>query len=297
MAETSEGYIQHHLQNMTYGQLPAGYTRHHEDGTATVLQQSTWTMAHSGQEAKDMGFMAVHVDSLAWSWALGLLFILAFRAVAKKATTGIPRGFVNFTEMCVEFIDGIVKDTFHHKNTWIAPMALMLFFWILLMNTMDLLPVDWLPSIATAVGGEHTFFKVVPTTDPNVTLGLALSVFAMVIYYSIKVKGFGGFLKELALHPFNHVLMIPVNLVLELVNLIAKPISLGLRLFGNLYAGEMIFILIAIMFGGGALFALGAGLLQFGWAVFHILVIVLQAFVFTVLSVVYLAMAHDKEEH
>jgi F-type H+-transporting ATPase subunit a len=306
--QTPQEYIQHHLQNMTYGLLKPGtceetlvscpngvepYVR--ADGT--VITEPTWTMAHSAQEAKDMGFNAIHVDSMAWSWVLGLLFIFAFRSVAKKATTGVPSGFVNFVEMCVEFIDSTVKDTFHYRNPWIAPMALTVFFWILLMNTMDLVPVDWLPGLAMAIGGEHTFFKVVPTTDPNVTLGMALAVFAMVIYYSIKEKGVLGFAKELGLHPFNHILMIPVNLVLELVNLIAKPISLGLRLFGNLYAGEMIFILIAIMFGAGLFMGIFAGVLQWAWAVFHILVILLQAFVFTVLAVVYLAMAHDNEEH
>lgn len=295
--QTSQDYILHHLQNMTYGKLPAGYERVNADGTITVLETDTWTMAHSATEAKDMGFMAVHVDSMAWSLFLGVLFAWVFRSVAKRATTGVPSGIVNFVEMTVEFIDSTVKDTFHYSNKWIAPMALTVFTWVLLMNTMDLVPVDWLPSIAMAIGGEHTFFKVVPTTDPNVTLGMALAVFMMVLYYSFKEKGVGGFAKELGLHPFNHWAMIPVNLVLELVNLIAKPISLGLRLFGNLYAGEMIFILIAIMFSAGLVMAAAAGVLQWAWAVFHILVIVLQAFVFTVLAVVYLAMAHDNEEH
>jgi len=301
--QTSQEYILHHLQNMTFGKLEAGYERINADGTVTVLSSDTWTMAHSAQEAADMGFMAIHVDSMFWSIFLGLMFIAAFRGVAKRATTGVPRGFLNFVEMSVEFIDSTVKDTFHYKNPWIAPMGLTVFFWVLLMNTMDLVPVDWLPYAAMQIGGDHTFFKVVPTTDPNITLGMAVAVFIMVIYYSFKEKGAIGFMKELSFHPFDPksiIVLAPVfiaiNLFLEIVNLIAKPISLGLRLFGNLYAGEMIFILIAIMFGAGAI-GLLAGVLQWGWAVFHILVIVLQAFVFTVLSVVYLAMAHDSEEH
>ncbi len=293
--QTTQDYIKHHLQNMTYGQLPAGYERVNADGTVTVLDHSTWTMAHTSQEAKDMGFLAVNVDSMAWSWVLGLLFIFAFRSVAKKATTGVPHGFVSFVEMCVEFIDTTVKDTFHYSNKWIAPMALTIFSWVLLMNTMDLVPVDLLPWIAMQIGDEHTFFKVVPTTDPNITIGMALAVFGMMIYYSIKEKGAVGFFKELAFHPFGPWLM-PLNLFLEIIGLIAKPISLSLRLFGNLYAGEMIFILIAIMFTAGWLAAL-AGILHWAWAVFHILVIVLQAFVFMVLSVVYMSMAHDAEEH
>jgi len=168
------------------------------------------------------------------------------------------------------------------------------------MNFMDLIPVDWLPMLAAKISGDpHLYFRVVPTTDPNATLGLALSVFALILYYSIKVKGIGGFIGELTLHPFGsknvfvQALLIPVNFLLEFVTLIAKPISLALRLFGNLYAGELIFILIAIMFGGGLLLgALGIAL-QWAWAVFHILIIVLQAFIFMMLTIVYLSMAHE----
>lgn len=171
------------------------------------------------------------------------------------------------------------------------------------MNLMDLIPVDWIPELMMwATGDPHFFFKVVPTTDPNITLGMAFTVFFLMIYFSIKEKGFMGFVKELTLHPFHagkwyvDIFLIPVNFILESVSLIAKPISLGLRLFGNLYAGEMIFILIAAMFGAGLFLGVLAGFLQLGWAIFHILVIALQAFVFMVLTIVYMAMAHDVDE-
>lgn len=290
---TQTGYIQHHLQNMAYGELPAGYER--ADGS--ILEQATWTLAHSTQEAADMGFWAVHLDTLGWSIGLGLIFSWVFSRAAKNASTGVPSGLQSFVEMVVEFVDGVVKDTFHHTNKLVAPMALTIFVWVFMMNLMDLIPIDWLPLGAQIISGDpHLYFKVVPTTDPNATLGMAIGVFLLMIGFSIKNKGFGGFMRELALHPFNHPVMIPFNLFLEMVGLIAKPISLGLRLFGNLYAGEMIFILIALLYSGGlVLGAFGAGL-QWMWAVFHILVITLQAFVFMVLTTVYMAMAHDVDE-
>lgn len=286
MAEqTASGYIQHHLQNLTFGQLPNG----------------DWGFAHTAQEAKEMGFWAFHVDTLGWSVFLGLIFILLFRMAAKRATSGQPGALQNFVEVMVEFVDGSVKDTFHGRNALIAPLALTIFVWIFLMNLMDLVPVDFLPVLAAKItGNEHLFFRVVPTTDPNATLGLALSVFALIVFYSIKVKGIGGFLGELTLHPFSssnivvQILLIPVNFLLELVTLIAKPISLALRLFGNMYAGELIFILIAVMFGSGLFLLSTLGVaLNWAWAVFHILIITLQAFIFMMLTIVYLSMAHE----
>ncbi|HEY8567657.1 F0F1 ATP synthase subunit A [Microbulbifer sp.] len=297
--QTATGYIQHHLQNLAYGKLPAGYTR--ADGT--VLTDSTWTIAHSSQEAADMGFWAVHLDTLGWSIALGLLFCFLFVRAAKKATAGVPSGFQSFVELVTEFIDKLVRETFPHTNRMVAPMALTIFVWVFLMNLMDLIPVDWLPMAAAKIAGDdHFFFKVVPTTDLNATLGMALAVFVLMIFFSIKEKGLMGFVKELTLHPFHSgkwyvdIFLIPFNFLLEAVSLIAKPVSLGLRLFGNLYAGEMIFILIAIVFGVGVLGFVGAALLQMGWAIFHILVITLQAFVFMVLTTVYMAMAHNRED-
>jgi F-type H+-transporting ATPase subunit a len=303
-SQTTTGYIRHHLTQLTYGKLPAGYERlDHHGHVEEVLEQPTWTLAHNSQEAGDMGFMAIHVDSMLWSIALGLLFCFLFARMAKKIHSGVPGTWQNLVEMLIEFIDNTVRDTFHQKNRLIAPMALSVFTWILLMNTMDLLPVDWLPQfMGFATGDPHFFFRVVPTADPNVTLGMAFSVFLMILFYSIKEKGVFGFVKELTLHPFHapkwyvNVVLIPINLILETVSLLAKPVSLGLRLFGNMYAGEMIFILIAVMFGAGLFLGLLAGVLQWAWAVFHILIIVLQAYVFTVLTVVYMAMAHEVED-
>ena len=238
------------------------------------------------------GFWVWHIDTLAWSVALGILFLWSFRRVAKTASTGVPSKWQCLVEMVVEFVDNTVKGSFHGKNPLIAPLALTIFVWVLLMNLMDLVPVDWLPWLAGQIGeaffgvdSHDVYMKVVPTTDLNMTFALALGVFVLMIYYSIKIKGF-GFLKELTFTPFNHWAFIPVNFILEMVTLLAKPLSLALRLFGNLYAGELIFILIAL-----------AGLFQlpmhFVWAVFHLLVIPLQAFIFMMLTIVYLSMAHE----
>ena len=274
-ALTSSEYIKHHLQNLTYGHLPDG----------------SWGVAHSAEQAKEMGFWAFNLDTLGMSVFLGVVFLFIFRSVAKTASVGIPTGVQNFVEWIVEFIDTSVRGSFSGKNPLVAPLALTIFVWILLMNLMDLLPVDWVPQIAHHLG--LPFFKVVPSTDPNATFGMAIAVFFMVIYYSIKMKGVGGFVGELTLQPFGK-LGLPANIFLEGVNLIAKPVSLALRLFGNMYAGEMIFILIALMFGGGLGVGLFGGALQWGWAVFHILIVTLQAFIFMTLTIVYLDMAHQE---
>ena len=273
---TSGAYIKHHLTNLTYGQMPDG----------------SWGFAHSSEEAKEMGFWAINVDSMGWSIGLGLIFCFFFGKAAKHATAGVPGGLQNFVEMIIDFIDDTVSNIFNHSNTLIAPMALTIFVWVFMMNMMDLIPVDVLPELAKLLGIHY--MKVVPSTDPNVTMGMALCVFVLILFYSIKCKGLGGFMAELAFHPFPKILM-PFNLFLETVNLIAKPISLGLRLFGNMYAGEMIFILLAIMYGGIVTGIVG-GVLQWGWAMFHLLVVTLQAFIFAVLTVVYMAQAHDVDE-
>jgi len=265
----SSAYIKHHLTNLTYGQHPDG----------------NWGFAHSTAEAGEMGFWALNVDSLGWSIALGLVFALVFRSVAVKATTGVPTGLQNFVEMIVDFIDSTVKDAFHKNNPLIAPLALTIFVWVFLMNAMDLVPVDFIPQLFHLVGVEN--MKVVPSTDPNITMGMSFSIFFLILYYSIKEKGAGGFFNELARNPFEHPAFIPFNLFLEILNLVTKPISLGLRLFGNMYAGEMIFILIAL------LPATVQWTLSVPWAIFHILVITLQAFIFMVLTIVYLSMAHE----
>ena len=287
---TSSEYITHHLQNLTYGKLPKGYERH-EDGHVVSLEQDSWTFAHTAQEAKDMGFWAINVDSMGWSVALILLFVLLFRSAAKKATAGVPTGLQNFAEWIIEFIDSSVRGSFSGKNDLIGPLALTVFAWVFLMNFMDLISIDWVPQLAGALGIGH--MRVVPSTDPNVTFGMAFAVFWLILYYSVKVKGAGGFFGELAFQPFGKWGM-PVNLILEGVSLVAKPVSLALRLFGNMYAGEMIFILIAIMFSAGWALGAFAGLLQIGWAIFHILIITLQAFIFMTLTIVYLDMAHQE---
>lgn len=265
---TSSEYIKHHLTNLTYGQHPDG----------------TWGIAHGSEAAKEMGFWSLNLDTLGVSIILGAFFLYFFKKAATSPTPGVPSGLQNFVEMVLEFVDSSVKDSFNGRNPVIAPLSLTIFVWIVLMNTMDLVPVDYLPHLGQLIG--IPYLKVVPTTDPNMTFAMALGVFFLIIYYSIKVKGPGGFFAELAFHPFPKFLM-PFNLFLELVSLISKPISLALRLFGNMYAGEMIFILIAL---------LPFGLqwtLSVPWAIFHILIVILQAFIFMTLTIVYLSMAHE----
>jgi len=277
---TASGYIKHHLTNLTFGQHPNG----------------DWGFAHSGEEAAEMGFWAIHVDSMFWSIFLGAMIMFFFSRAAKAATTGVPNGLVNFCEWVIEFVDENVKGTFHGSTPIVAPLAFTIFTWVLCMNLMDLVPVDWIPHLATLMGIHY--MKVVPSTDPNVTMGMSITVFFLVIYYSLKMKGPGGFAAELTMQPFNakfpvNILLMPINLFLEGLALLAKPVSLGLRLFGNLYAGEMIFILIALMYGGGFFLGIFGGGLQLIWAIFHILVVILQAFIFMVLTIVYLNMAHE----
>lgn len=254
--------------------------------------------AHSAEEAAKMGFWSLNVDTIVISFFVGLVFLLLFRSVAKKAAAGVPTGAQNFVEWVVEFIDSSVRGSFTARNNLVAPLALTVFAWIFLMNFMDLIPIDFGPKVAEALGIGH--FKFVPTTDPNATFGMAFGVFALVLFYSFKMKGAGGFFAELAFQPFPKFLL-PFNLVLEGVTLIAKPISLALRLFGNMYAGEMIFILIALM--GGAWAGMSASsatlfgsqvLLSLGWGIFHILIVTLQAFIFMTLTIVYLDMAHQE---
>ena len=289
-ALTSTGYIKHHLQNWTYGLHP----------------ETGWGFAHSAEEAKAMGFWAIHVDTMLWSLLLGIFFLWMFRKAAKSATADTPSGLQNFAEWIIEFIDTSVRGSFSGRNNLVAPMALTVFVWVFLMNLMDLVPVDWLPALAGWVGASffgmdphHVYFKVVSTTDPNATIGMSLAVFGLMIFYSIKIKGVTGFTAELTMHPFHShnklvmLLFIPINFFLEFVSLIAKPISLALRLFGNMYAGEMIFILIALMFSAGITMGVLGGFLQLGWAIFHILIITLQAFIFMTLTIVYMDMAHS----
>jgi F-type H+-transporting ATPase subunit a len=248
--QTATDYIVHHLTNLTVGQ----------------------------------GFWTLHLDTLFFSVALGVTFFFLFRRVAVRATAGVPGGLQNFVEIMVEFADKQVKDTFHGRSDLIAPLALTIFCWVFLWNFMDLVPVDLLPLVAGWFGVHY--LRVVPSTDMNATFGLSLTVLLLIIFYSIKVKGPIGYAREVLTHPFGPYLF-PANLLLNVVELFAKPLSLSLRLFGNLYAGEMIFILIALLPWWIQ------PLLSWPWAVFHILIITLQAFIFMVLTIVYLSMAHE----
>jgi len=278
---TSSEYIQHHLH---------------------YLMLNLREMRLGG----DGGFWTLNLDTLFFSIILGGLFLTVFRSVTRRMTSGVPGKLQNFIEVMIEFVDTQVRDTFHGRSALIAPMALTIFVWVFLMNFMDLLPVDMLPDVAKDLG--IPYLKVVPTNDLNLTFALSISVFLLLIFYSIKIKGLGGFARELTCVPFTvknifvQILLAPVNFLLKSVEELAKPISLSLRLFGNLYAGELIFILLALLslhmskigIGSSSLAVLQVAL-AFAWTIFHILIITLQAFIFMVLTIVYLSLAH--EEH
>ncbi len=242
----------------------ASYIHHH-------LQHWTWQTP--------LG--TYNLDTLCVSWALGLLFAGSFYWAAKRATVHAPGALQNFVEILYEFVQTQVKDTFHGRSALIAPLSMTIFVWVFLMNCMDFLPVDLVSYFRTSS------FRPVPTSDPNLTMALSLSVFMLIIFYSVKVKGLKGFVKELACQPFGPKLFI-VNIILKVVEECAKPLSLGLRLFANIYAGELIFILIALL-GSWQCF------LGVPWAIFHILIITIQSFIFMILTIVYLSLAH--EEH
>lgn len=231
------------------------------------------------------GFWTLHLDTLLFGWIAAGLIMGTGWAVARRLNPGVPSGLQNFLEMVVEFVDGQVRDSFHGHNPLVAPLALTIFVWVFLMNAFDLLPVDLLNFIGALLGVEmHA--KMVPTTDLNTTFAMAIAVFALILYFNVKVKGFGGFGKEFLYTPFGKYLM-PVNIVMKAVEEVAKPVSLGMRLFGNMYAGELIFLLIALL----PFYV--QPLLSTPWAIFHILIITLQAFIFMVLTIVYLSLAHE----
>jgi F-type H+-transporting ATPase subunit a len=248
-------------------------------GSATEYIQHHLTNLHTGS-----GFWTLHLDTFVVSWVIGILFLATLYFVGRNATSGVPGGLQNFVEFVYDFVNSQVKDTYHGKSKLIAPLALTIFIWVFLMNFMDLLPVDLLPMLGAAVGISH--LKVVPTTDLNLTFGMSISVFFLIIYYSIAIKGWKGFLYELTCKPFGPYLM-PFNIFLRTIEELAKPLSLGLRLFGNLYAGELIFMLIALL-PWWSQWTLGGV-----WAIFHILIITIQAFIFMMLTVVYLSLAEE----
>ena len=278
MSEAANGgggtvaYIQHHLTNLCVG---------------------------SGCETG--GFWSWHLDTIIVSALLALLIVLVSWRLGRNLSTGTPGGFQNVVESVLDFVGQQVKDTFPGHNTLIAPLALTIFLWVFLMNAMDLIPVDLLGWILGLFGHEHVAFKLVPTTDLNTTMAMTLSVFALILYYNIKVKGPVGYLKQFLFHPFGKFL-VPVNIAMTAIEELAKPLSLGLRLFGNMFAGELVFMLIALI-GGAATIGFGLFLLlpmqaalDLGWLIFHLLVITLQAFIFTVLTIVYLGMAHTEAD-
>jgi F-type H+-transporting ATPase subunit a len=229
------------------------------------------------------GFWTFHFDTLLISGVLGVISFGLMAWVARRATSGVPGSLQTFIEMLVNMVDAQVRDTFHGKSALITPLAITVFVWVFVMNAMDLIPVDFLPPAARVLGADY--FKFVPTTDPNLTFAMSLTVFALMIFFNLKVKGVGGWLHELLTTPFGKWLF-PLNLFFQVIEYVAKPISLSLRLFGNMYAGEMVFILIALL-------GIWQGFLALPWAIFHILIITLQAFVFMMLTIVYISMAHE----
>ncbi|BGI50819.1 MAG: F0F1 ATP synthase subunit A [Arsenophonus endosymbiont of Ceratovacuna japonica] len=236
----------------------------------------------------DLTFWTLNIDSLFFSIVLGIIFLWLFRRIAVNITSGVPCKLQTAIEIVISFINKTVCDMYYGKNNVIAPLSLTVFIWILLMNIMDLLPIDLFPYI-----GENYLnlpaLRIVPTADINITISMALGVFILIIFYNIKIKGLIGFIKELTLQPFNHPIFIPINFILEGVNLLSKPVSLSLRLFGNIYASELIFILITALLPWWLQW-----ILNLSWAIFHILIITLQAFIFMILTIVYLSKALEK---
>lgn len=267
-------YIQHHLTNLCLGSCsPATH--------------------------QPVGFFAVQIDTVFFALLPILIVVILSLWLSKRLTSDTPGAFQNFVETTVEFVAGQVDDALPVHNPMIGPIALAAFVWILLMNTMDLIPVDLIPTIARLFGIPDV--RVVPTTDLNTTFAAALTVFALVMFYNLKIKGFFGYLKSFLFHPFGKFL-VPVNIVMTIIEEVAKPLSLALRLFGNMFAGELVFLLIALI-GGTATVGWGLAFwlpLQAGldvvWLLFHLLVVTLQAFIFMVLTIVYLAMAHTGVE-
>ncbi len=259
--ETPTEYISHHLTNLR----------------VSFGEGSFWT---------------VHIDSLVMSVIVGVIGLGAFWLAAQRVTAGVPGRFQSFIEIVLEFIDNTVKDVFPGNRSFLAPLALTIFVLVFMMNLMDLIPIDFVAAFMGMFGLPH--WKAVPSTDLNVTFAMSFTVFVFMIYFSFKAKGVGGFMHELFTAPFGaHPALWILNFGINLIELISKPISLGMRLFGNMYAGELIFMLLGLLGMLGGVYTAGSIVLSWGWAVFHILIILLQAFIFMVLSTVYLAMAHE----
>ena len=256
---TPTSYIQHHLQNLT-------------------------TSVGEG------GFWTLHVDTLVTSVLMGLLIVVAFWTATRNATAGVPGKWQAFVEICLEFVDKQARDTYHGSSKLVTPIAITLFFWILMMNLLKMIPADFIAKPLELVGVHY--WKPVPTADVNATLGMSISVFFLMLFFALRAKGLGGFTKEFLTAPFGK-WMVPFNLILNIVEWLSKPISLAMRLFGNMFGGEIVFLLIWVLGGAGIIGALAGGAFGLGWMLFHLLVIPLQAFIFMMLSIVYLSLSED----
>jgi F-type H+-transporting ATPase subunit a len=261
-------------------QSPSEYIAHH--------------LTFATKQVGEGGFMSINIDTMIVSILLGFVGLGFIWWMARGATSGVPNKRQAFVEICFDFIDEQVKGIFHgDRHKFVAPLALTVFVWVILMNAMDFLPVDIMAWFTNLMGAHHGF-RIVPTADVNTTFALALSVWLLMIGFAIKVKGAGGFIHELFCAPFgSNPLLWPLNFVFNLVEYVSKPLSHSLRLYGNMYAGEIIFLLLWLMAGVGLVGAIGAFFLGLGWAIFHILIVALQAYIFMMLTIVYIQMAHE----
>lgn len=275
-APTSSEYVVHHLTNLN----------------------------QTGEAQKNIvDFSLINLDSVFWSVSLGFLAVFVMARVAKSATSGVPGRLQAFVELLVELVDNQAKGVIHSETSrrFVAPMALTVFVWVFLLNFMDLIPVDLIPSLwaaglaAAGIDPGHAYMRVVPTADVNIPVGMALAVLLMCFYYNIKIKGLGGWIHELFTAPFgNHFVLWPINFVMQIIEFLAKTVSHGLRLFGNMFAGELLFVLIGLLGGTATVLGIfGHVLAGTAWALFHILIITLQAFIFMMLTLVYVGQAHD----
>jgi len=279
---------------------------HAPNASEYIVHHLTHLNSLGHKQAALVDWSVFHLDTLFWSISLGLLAVLVLARAAAKATSGVPGRFQAAVEILVEMVDSQSKSIVHGDRTFIAPVALTVFVWIFFMNAMDLLPLDLLPRLwggAYAAAGHdpaHAYLRMVPTADLNATLGMSLGVLLLCIYYSVKIKGLGGWIHELFTAPFgSHPVLYPINFAMQMIEFVAKTVSHGMRLFGNMYAGELIFMLIALMgaawagTASGALLWVGGVVAGTIWAIFHILIITLQAFIFMMLTLVYIGQAHE----
>ncbi|CAL4317504.1 ATP synthase subunit a [Buchnera aphidicola (Eriosoma grossulariae)] len=263
---------------------PQNYIHHHLQHFTINLNNLNFFNKNSTLN----NFWSINIDSIFFSFFLGCIFLIIFYKISKKLQKKTPGKLQIFIEIIINFINKNVTEMYQEKNKLIAPLSLTIFIWIFLMNFMDLIPIDYLPILGQKILGIK-YMRIVPSADVNITLSMSIGVFILILYYNFKVKGFINFIKEITLQPFNHPAFFIFNLGLELVTLFSKPISLGLRLFGNMYAGEMIFIMISSLLPWWSQW-----ILNVPWSIFHILVIFLQSFIFMVLTIVYLSMASKK---